>query len=268
MRITLLTNRDLASNYALNLLLPALSGSHSLQVLCSSTVGKAPTHPQLATLRFFEQTLPNNLLFPLIDQQRTQGELLTFAGLERYLTAPIRPLNDPNSSEGLKILGATAPELIVSIRYGCILHLEALSIPQLGTLNLHSGRLPAYRGVMATFRAMLAEDEELCSTLHWIDDDTIDTGRIISVQRHPRDRRHCYLANTLSLYPSGCEALIQTVDLLEQRQDLPHVQTNELGDYHSFPDQASIDQFNQAGHLWAEPDFLASFCARFMPHAI
>ena len=73
------------------------------------------------------------------------------------------------------------PELMISIRYGKILRSKALSIPDLGVLNLHSGKLPDYRGVMATFRAMLAQEQELFSTLHWIDDDTIDTGRVISV---------------------------------------------------------------------------------------
>ena len=85
------------------------------------------------------------------------------------------------------LISDTTPELMISIRYGKILRSKALSIPDHGVLNLHSGKLPDYRGVMATFRAMLAQEQELFSTLHWIDDDTIDTGRVISVQGHRRD---------------------------------------------------------------------------------
>ena len=59
----------------------------------------------------------------------------------------------------------------------------------LGVLNLHSGKLPDYRGVMATFRAMMAEDETLFSTVHWIDDKTIDTGRILSMRVYRETRR-------------------------------------------------------------------------------
>ena len=109
MRITLLTNRDLASNIALNLLLPALSDRHQLEVFCSSSVGTPSAHPDMATLQFLEQTLPNDLLFPMIDAQAREGELLTFQGLEHYLKSPIRSLNAPNSPEGLKFIRATAP---------------------------------------------------------------------------------------------------------------------------------------------------------------
>ena len=106
MRITLLTNRDLASNYALNLLLPALSAKHQLRLFCSDRVGSQPEAPALATLSFYEQTLPMTVLFPLIDAQSKQGELLTFQGLNRYLTAPMGSLNQPNTHQGLDELAA------------------------------------------------------------------------------------------------------------------------------------------------------------------
>ena len=63
MRITFLTNLDLASNVALNLLLPALSSAHDLELMCSSSVGKPSTHPELAALRFLEQACPMTCFF-------------------------------------------------------------------------------------------------------------------------------------------------------------------------------------------------------------
>ena len=265
MRITLLTNRDLASNFALNLLLPQLSTNHELHVFCSERVGSKPAAPGLATASFYEQTLPLDLLFPLIDAQPKHGELLTFQGLNTFLLEPIASLNQPNSKEGLGALAATAPDLMISIRYGCILEGQALSIPTKGVLNLHSGRLPGYRGVMATFRAMLAGDATLCSTLHWIDDATIDTGRIISIQSHRRDPVQCYLANTLGLYPAGCAAIIEVVGMIETGHQ-PDSQTPEQGGaYYSFPDQACIDAFTEAGHQWATPGFVTGLISRYVP---
>ena len=265
MRITLLTNRDLASNIALNLLLPALSDGHELEVFCSSSVGTPSGLPDMATLQFLEQTLPNDLLFPLIDAQAHEGELLTFQGLERYLNSPIGSLNTPNSPEGLKVLSTTAPDLVISIRYGRILHTEVLSIPARGVLNLHSGRLPTYRGVMATFRAMLAQDEDLYSTLHWIDDDSIDAGRVISVQSHRRRPEACYLSNTLSLYPAGCEAVLKAVSILEHQGTLPSLERELANTYYSFPDEDSLLRFNQAGYQWAAPEFLTRLYSRYLP---
>ena len=156
---------------------------------------------------------------------------------------------------------------MVSIRYGRILHTEALSIPDRGVLNLHSGRLPTYRGVMATFRAMLAQDEDLCSTLHWIEDESIDTGRVISFQSHRRRPEACYLSNTLSLYPAGCEAVLEAVSILENRGNLPRVEHESSGTYYSFPDEGSLQRFNQAGYQWAASEFLTRLYSRYLPQS-
>ena len=265
MRITLLTNRDLASNVALNLLLPQLSSNHELHVFCSDRVGSTPAATGLATVSFYEQTLPLQLLFPLIDAQPKHGELLTFQGLNTFLLAPIASLNKPNSTEGLSELAATEPDLVISIRYGCILEAQALSIPTKGVLNLHSGRLPEYRGVMATFRAMLAGDEKLCSTLHWIDDASIDTGRIISIQSHDRDPAQCYLSNTIGLYPSGCAAILEVVSMIEAGHQPDSQAPEQTGAYYSFPDKESLEAFAQAGHQWANPGFVTALMSRYLP---
>ena len=264
-RITLLTNRDLASNFALNLLLPQLAHDHELHVFCSDRVGSKPAAPGLATASFYEQTLPLELLFPLIDAQPKHGELLTFQGLSPFLVAPVASLNQPNSAEGLSALVATEPDLVISVRYGCILGAKALSIPSNGVLNLHSGRLPEYRGVMATFRAMFAGDEELRSTLHWIDDATIDTGRIISIQSHDRDPTQCYLANTLGLYPYGCAAILEVVGMIEAGHQPDSQAPEQTGAYYSYPDQKCLEAFSEAGYHWANLGFVTALMSRYLP---
>jgi methionyl-tRNA formyltransferase len=174
-------------------------------------------------------------------------------------------LNQPNTAGGLGTLAATEPDLMISIRYGCILKAEALSIPAKGVLNLHSGGLPEYRGVMATFRAMLANDNMLCSTLHWIDDATIDTGRIISIQSHERDPAQCYLSNTIGLYPAGCAAILEAVGMIEAGQEPDARAPEQTGCYYSLPDQESLEAFSQAGHQWANPEFLTALLSRYLP---
>ena len=265
MRITFLTNRDLASNFALNLLLPQLSSNHEITVFCSDRVGSTAAAPGLADALFYEQTLPLELLFPVIDMQHKHGELLTFRGLKQFLVEPIASLNQPNSNEGLGTLVATEPDLLISIRYGCVLKTEALSVPTKGALNLHSGRLPEYRGVMATFRAMLAGDNKLYSTLHWIDDATIDTGRIISVQSHDRDPEKCYLANTIGLYPAGCAAILEVFDAFEAGHKPDARPPEQTGHYYSFPDQGCLEAFTRAGHQWAKPKFVTALLSRYLP---
>lgn len=248
MNITLLANRDLASNLALNHLLPGLADRHRLRVFLSDAVGgKAARAPELQHLKYFEQTLFNELLFPLVDAGEQQGELLTFRGLERFTGGPVASLNGINRPEGLATLRDTAPDLVLSIRYGGILKDEAIGIPPLGVINLHSGALPDYRGVMATFQAMLAGETTIGTTLHYIRDAGIDTGDIIARTEQPLDKDSSYLANVLALYAPACEKLLACVAEVDRGEPLPARDQPPGGQYFSFPDAADLAAFRDRG---------------------
>jgi methionyl-tRNA formyltransferase len=168
MKITLLANRDLASNLALNQLLPRLSQHHQLQVFLSSRVGSGTDLPEpLRMLKFFEQTLFNDILFPSLDRCRSGNGLYSFSQLAQFAASPITVLNQINSEGGLATLAASSPDLVICIRYGGILKDRVIAIPRHGVINLHSGLLPDYRGVMATFRALLHGETEIGTTLHY-----------------------------------------------------------------------------------------------------
>ncbi len=133
------------------------------------------------------------------------------------------------------------PDLIVSIRYRRILRDAAIAIPRHGILNLHSGILPDYRGVMATFWAMLNDEPEIGATLHRIVDSGIDTGPVIGISRVQTQPRESYLANVLGLYIDGCSLLANTVDAMirgEFRCVVPP--PTGSGRYYSTPDEAAI----------------------------
>ena len=268
MRITLLANRDLHSNYALNLLLPRMTNGHSVTLLLSDTVGDGSAQqPDLQWLHFLEQTLCNDALFPTLDRVGATGELRTFSALETFLALPCASLNDPNSEDGLAVLAASNPDLLICLRYGRILQPTAIIIPPRGELNLHSGRLPQYRGVMATFRAMLAGDSLLGTTLHWIEDASIDTGRIVHTHTESLDPQRCYVGNVLSLYEAGCTTIINALHALSTNQNLESHPAREAGDYFSFPSASDCQAFRSAGCLWADPACLAALLQRYHPAA-
>lgn len=168
MRILCCLNRDLPSNLALNLLLPVLE-KHDVRVVLTEQVGKLSANEpwQRRELRVAEQTLLNRVVFPLRDAlpaHAPAGRYLTFVQMERLSRIPTQTIQDPNSDPGISFIRAFAPDLIVSIRYGAIFKEAALKIPRFGVLNLHSGILPAYRGVLATFRALMNGDAEIAAT--------------------------------------------------------------------------------------------------------
>lgn len=264
MNITVLANRDLASNFALNHLLPDLAAEHRVCVYLSDAVGGKAERPQgLVDLKFFEQTLFNELLFPLIDSGDVEGELLTFGGLERYTAQSVASLNQVNSEAGLATLQGDEPDLVVSIRYGGILRDQAIAIPRLGVINLHSGLLPEYRGVMASFRALLAGEEQLGTTIHYIQDAGIDTGAVIAHTETPVAADRSYLWQVLALYPPAIEKLLACVAELARGNTLPTHPQGAGGQYFSFPDAGDLAAFQAKGLRLFDVDEIHTIAQRY-----
>lgn len=265
MRITLLANQDLASNFALNHLIPSLAKNHSLHIFLSSRVGSAaPLNPDLAQLRFFEQTLFNRLLFPALDRATSGSGLQTFKQLAENNNAPLSVLNGINSKAGLSDLAASEPDLILSIRYGGILREQAITIPPKGVLNLHSGLLPDYRGVMATFYAMLNGEREIGTTLHYIRDAGIDTGDIVDCTRAPLQVNHSYLWNVLQLYPAGVALMLETVAKVAEGSRVNCHPQDTGGNYYSFPNDQILERFGSLGHRLYDVDEVTDLAAHYL----
>ena len=267
MNIVVLCNRDLASCIALNHLLPALLPAHRINLIVSARVGGSKAvPPELAQLKFSEQVLFNSLLWPLADglPSAHQGELRSLAALAAATGQPLEEFNRLNVPPELDRFREMASDLVISIRYGVILKTPVLSVPRLGVLNLHSGPLPDYRGVMASFWALLNGEKSLGTTLHTIDDDSIDTGRIVATSTLPVNPEKSYLWHVLSLYEAGCANIIAAVNRLDQGEVLDTRPQPDGGSYFSFPDQAALEQFQQQGWRLVDEDDLLAVARRFI----
>lgn len=255
MNISILYNYDIYSNEALNLLLPELS-SHQLSLFYSKAVGKTVMRDRrLEQLRFVEQGLFNDVLYPVTESVDRKAQRLSFEQLGKLVGATPRAISNINAKEGLAQLRATQPDLILSIRFGQILKAEAISTPEIGVINLHSGLLPAYRGVMASFWAMLNQAPEIGTTVHWITDPKIDAGHKISEQSHAPNLSASYMSNVLSLYEFGVQQLIDAVaNLGTLRLDLKS--DMQGGDYYSYPTTADLDWFEEQGLRLFDPEDL------------
>ena len=268
MKLVLLCNRDLASCVALNRLLPALSDKHDIQLALSARVGGNRALPvALRALKFVEQDFFNDVVFPMAQARadRPASALKTFEELARLIGQPLRQWNRLNEAEELEQLRAMAPDLVISIRYGVILKAAALSIPRLGVINLHSGKLPQYRGVMASFWAMLNGESSLGTTLHTIDDASIDTGRVIASTELPIDSERSYLWHVLALYEDGCAEILKAVDSLSRGETLSTVAQGQGGAYYSFPDETDLQRFAARGLQLFDSETLRQLCQQFLP---
>jgi len=243
MNIVLLLNNDITSNLALNLLLPSLLG-HNIKVFLSSNVGGSTKRPQaLQDLAQFEQ----QGVYRALEQIKLPADKLsavkTFAEINQQYGFAIETLNEINSVEGMAKIQALSADLIISIRYGVILKKPIIALPKHGVLNLHSGLLPNYRGVMATFWALFNGEKQLATSLHFIDDSTIDTGRIIANSLMAVQPNKSYLWHVLSLYVGGCALISQAVSHITEHGILKTRAQSSAGTYYSFPSAEELTSF-------------------------
>lgn len=244
MRITLLTNRDSPSHLALSQLVRQLA-DHEISIFISEKVGSDYLLPSpLMALQSFELEL-------LQDGRPSFEQLAVKAGgsLQGFVDTD----NKVNGSAGLERIKATRPDLIISVRFGLIIGQDIIDIPRYGVINLHSGVLPSYRGVMATLRAMLNGDSDIGSTLHFIQDSGIDTGDIISVATLPLERQSSYLLNVLSLYSGGVKQIMDAVKTLSESNTLQSHSQQGIPRYFTFPTTAELNHFSTQGYMLFDP---------------
>jgi methionyl-tRNA formyltransferase len=269
MRLIIFTNRDLASNYNLNLLLPKVS-KYVVQVFVSDKVGgkNAIPHKALYDFKYFEQEMPNELLFPLIDNNNERDntdKLLTFNELSTKYQIPITSLNDVTSATSLAMISDLKPDLVLSVRYGQIFKSEFLKIPRLGIINLHSGKLPNYRGVLAMFRALSNGDETVHATLHYIEDGTIDTGGIIGFSSLKVDKTRSLLDHILEIYPASTDILVNAIEAIARGNRLQtSPQTTENAAYYSFPTKEEVADFEAKGWELVDIESYSGFIRRYL----
>tara|TARA_R110002049_G_scaffold58143_2_gene158483 strand:+ start:3510 stop:4271 length:762 start_codon:yes stop_codon:yes gene_type:complete len=244
MRLVLLGHSDIASVFALTRLLELLP-EHEARVFFSGALQMA--EGQASALSALAQ-----------HDQRLLDQLSASQALPKAMVEA-DDLPAPNSQEGLALVRDWAPDLVLSVRYRRILREDFIAIPRLGVLNLHSGILPDYKGVMATFWAMLHAEREIGCTLHWIRDSGIDTGPVIDIACLPADYKRTYLANVLALYPPGCRMMADAVQALARGNSLrDEAQRANAGKYFSTPQVGDLERFTAKGLRLAAPGDFAT----------
>jgi methionyl-tRNA formyltransferase len=267
-RILVCVNRDIESNYALNLLLPELArAKHTTRVVVSEHVGNQKAPAAIRALRSLEQPIPNELLFPLVARcVPPLGRSLTFNELHTCCDGvPLSAVN-LNHPNGLAVLDGFGPDVILTIRYGHILRERAIRHARHGVINLHSGLLPQYRGILSTLYAMANGDADIGCTLHWIVDPGIDSGPIIAIARRPVEQGRSLLWHIMSLYPLGVPLIVEAVRRLTSGEPVPRqAQASAGGTYRSTPTAADVDALAARGFELFDADDLREMFTRFAP---
>ena len=244
MRLLLLINRDFPSYYTLERLLPLIQGQ-TVRVLQSAQVGAPRAVPRaFKDLASHEQSL----LQAQLSLSASADWSVIQSALAQQLGVPITTVTDVNQGSGFESMKAFQPDLMVSIRFGSILRPTAIKVPRFGVLNLHSGLLPEYRGVMATFWSMLHQRSRYGYSIHDIIDEGIDTGPVIDYEILPLDLNRDYLGQLLALYEHAVPRLARIIKQRE-REGAPNRLSQKIasGRYYTTPAESDVAQFSGLG---------------------
>lgn len=121
---------------------------------------------------------------------------------------------DVNSPEGMAMLRALQPDLLVVAAYGQILSKEVLTIPTQGGINVHSSLLPKYRGAAPIAWAVYHGETETGVTIIRMSA-SLDAGDILAQEKLAilPDETAGELETRLA--PLGAKLALQTIALLK-----------------------------------------------------
>lgn len=121
------------------------------------------------------------------------------------------------NGKGVEILEEIKPDLIIVVAYGKILPKDFLEYPKYGCINVHASILPKYRGASPIHYAVLNGDEITGVTVQQMDEG-IDTGDILNIKECKIGVNDTTEYMYEILAPLGAEAMLETIDLIENGQ--------------------------------------------------
>jgi methionyl-tRNA formyltransferase len=167
--------------------------------------------------------------------------------LAAELGVPMYPTDSVNSPQYLERVRRLAPDVIVSVAAPEIFRKGILSIPRLRCINIHSGRLPVYRGMMPTFWQMMRGESTVTVTVHEMAE-KLDAGGVLGTATIPI-QPHDSLDRLITVTKQeGARLLIDVLKRirLDQAAAAPVDMTN--AGYFSFPKREHVLEFRKRGH--------------------
>ena len=143
-----------------------------------------------------------------------------------------------------------APDLIAVVAYGRILPKEILEIPPYGCINVHGSLLPKYRGAGPIQWSVINGEADTGITTMYMGEG-LDTGDMILKKETPIGENETYGELHDRLKEIGAQALLETLDLIEEGKAPRVKQDDSLSSYAPMLDKkiAKLDFTKPAAEL-------------------
>lgn len=171
---------------------------------------------------------------------------VSIRNLTKNYNVPVFEVENVNDKTFLDKLNALEVDLVISVAAPQKFKAELLSIPGKGCINIHSGKLPKYRGMLPSFWTLLNEKKSGAVTIHKMNAN-LDDGEIIlqqDVEIVPNETLDSYIKKTKKL---GAEMMLRAIKSF--RDDKVELKPNNKNEstYNSFPTRDDVKRFRRQG---------------------
>jgi len=135
---------------------------------------------------------------------------------------------------------------MASIYFDQILDRETIDIPRKGTINLHPGILPRYKGIWAFFWKIFNREKKGGVTIHFMNE-KIDEGRIIALETFRIKKAETPWGLRLSASLKGVKLLIDVLKKMKAGTKFRTIRSRGLARYYSLPTKEHLDAFFSDG---------------------
>ena len=171
----------------------------------------------------------------------------TIAAMARRRGVPMLETPSVNHPAYLRRIRDLKPDVIMSVAGPEIFSAGLLASARLGCINIHSGRLPAYRGMLPTFWQLLRGEPAVTITVHRMVEQ-LDAGDVLATAPFPlreRDLLHRVMSGAKR---EGARLFVRVLqDLRQGKVTGTKLDMGERGYFH-FPAPEDVRAFRRRGH--------------------
>lgn len=163
---------------------------------------------------------------------------------------PLYAFTDFHDSEARAALADLKPDLgVIAGTY--ILKDSVFLIPRLGSINLHSGNVPRYRGAAPAFWEIYNGEKSVGITIHRVAA-SVDAGHVLSQEEFPVDTAPAgdpieYIDEFRRdvLRPNGVRMIVSTVRALAEGREIETPQDAALAHTYKTPDHRAVRELRR-----------------------
>lgn len=160
---------------------------------------------------------------------------------------PVVPCGSVNDPAYVAKARELRPDVIASVAAPEIFRKDILAVPAMRAINIHSGKLPVYRGMMPNFWQLLHGEKHAVVTIHEMVE-KLDAGGVLGTLEWPLKPRDSLDRVITGTKRDGARLMIDVLLKMREGRCTPTPLDMSEKKYFSFPKPADVKAFRKRGH--------------------